>query len=345
MWIERVYARRMRALRRGTAVRVSGSGDTGVLVLCGPAGSGKSSVIALLRLLARLPQAGNGLESQAARAWLTGTPAEKSLLRTTLATGTGDGTVVHELGLLAGEHGSIRIEHEAIGEYAGRPEDHDAAGVTDVTEEGGRRSVLASRRNTPRDPTASRITEVYEDTRVYEGWTCGPDALERRGAGALHANDELDSNAANLMNVLARFGADETAKRITAFVRTADPGIRSLATRLVNGTAVTRVTRHNGQEHDAEWLGDQALQALRVAVALNPPAGRGLVAIDEPERGLADNPDRIPLYLAAARGRRRILLTTASEETARRFEAAGATIEHLAAPPVGPPSGGDEGSG
>ena len=174
-----------------------------------------------------------------------------------------------------------------------------------------RKSIL-SHHGIPNEPPLWRLSEAYNELRVFRTTSFGPASALRRPASTHDRSDFVNEQGTNLPLVLANFHGKTRQRFVESLQRIFD-GVIDYACPVTTGTISLFLDEGHGRMIPASRLSDGTLRYLHLLAVLLHPTPPRLVVIDEPDLGL--HPDLVASLadlLIEASGRTQLVVTTHS---------------------------------
>lgn len=176
-------------------------------------------------------------------------------------------------------------------------------------------SILAQRQDPDAYPEMAYLNHQYEKIRLYREWQFGRFTLPRTPQKADLPNDFLAENSSNLGLILSGFRRNSaTKKKLLDALKLFSENIEDFDV-IVEGGYVQVFFQENNFAIPATRLSDGTLRYLSLLAVLLHPNPPPLICIEEPELGL--HPDVLPTLielLKEAAQRTQIIITTHSAD-------------------------------
>ena len=290
-------------------------------VLIGPNGSGKSNLIEALAVMRStpIPPAVSNYDLRGvlrrgggAQAWIW-KGSEIATLETVVSDLKSEVSLRHELRFSADKQG-VHLDEESIQSKAVGTVGADVLLGRIPPSGDARSSVLSQWRDRERYPGIARLTEVYENIRIYREWAFGRNTAFREPQRADERNDRLEEDFSNLGLFLSRLRKQPAVKAaILDGLKDLYEGFTDFEV-FVEGGTVQLFFTEGDYTIPATRLSDGTLRYLCLLAILCDPSPPPLICIEEPELGL--HPDILPKLadlLVAASERTQIIATTHSD--------------------------------
>ena len=316
--------------------------NTGLNVLIGANGSGKSNLIEAISLLQAMPRDltkavsdGGGIQE-----WLwKGEENPIAKIEAVIQNPNGQQSLRHTLKFRAMNYRieviNELIENEKMYDGAGYNQkyfyyryDGKQATVNEKVKSRKRvlhwenietdQSILAQRQNPDAYPEMAYLSNSYKKIRLYRDWQFGRDAPARKAQRADLANDFLAENIINLAPILNTLRQTRDAKKkLLETLKLFYEDIEDFDIRLLPGGYVEIFFQENNFNHPipATRLSDGTLRYLSLLAILLHPNPPPLICIEEPELGL--HPDVLPTLidlLKEAAQKTQVIITTHSAD-------------------------------
>ena len=314
--------------------------NTGLNVLIGANGSGKSNLIEAISLLQAMPKDltkavrdGGGIQE-----WLwKGEENPIAKIEAVIQNPNGQQPLRHALQFRATNYRieviSELIENEKMYQGAGYNQryfyykyDGKQATVNERAESGRElhwqnietdQSILAQRQDPDAYPEMAYLSSNYQKIRLYREWQFGRDTRPRKPQKADEANDFLEENISNLALILNSLRQNRDAKRkLLEALKLFYESIEDFDIRIQGGYVEIFFQESNfNAPIPATRLSDGTLRYLSLLAILLHPNPPPLICIEEPELGL--HPDVLPTLidlLKEAAQKTQVIITTHSAD-------------------------------
>lgn len=175
-------------------------------------------------------------------------------------------------------------------------------------------SILSQRKDPDLYPEISRLSNAYEQIKIYREWTFGRYSKPREPQKADMRNDFLEENCQNLALILNKIDKYPPIKnKILEHLKILYPRFTDYSVVIEAGNAQIFFMENN-ISIPATRLSDGTLRYLSLLVALYNPSPTSLICIEEPELGL--HPDILPTLAEIFKEvsqEKQLIITTHSE--------------------------------
>lgn len=175
-------------------------------------------------------------------------------------------------------------------------------------------SILSQRKDPDLYPEISKLSNAYEQIKIYREWTFGRYSKPREPQRADMRNDFLEENCQNLALILNKIDKYPPIKnKILEHLKILYPRFSGYSVVIEAGSAQIFFMENN-ISIPATRLSDGTLRYLSLLVALYNPSPTRLICIEEPELGL--HPDILPTLAEIFKEvsqEKQLIITTHSE--------------------------------